>query len=561
MKKESYEKDLNQVFGALEDKNLVKGISLMETLIIKLFKRDVVSFNSVKQIHRLSKAIEKLDKDKRTYLRLRQLYGDKYEEVIACDIGVFIVETLLTDSRVKEKIGTVDVETLSNYLDGCLYEETDYSYHSAILKMENTAVSSGKTMYLKKDIGSENRYTLYMEYEYQIGKKDENACIIEHGLTNELWSHEHSVYANFCDFFGYIRYRPVLGKKEIERGKKIISVSEDGTLFLFDAEGKLWVKKKYERESVVPELTKESKFEILDGERLLLHRRNLREGISETPVLQRLIWSRGAIEIKEHLLSSRKLKYYVWERLVKRIISVETADSILAVLTSTATPLRFPEPFQIDTVKKTLERLMLCWSSGTNIELDTVRGFVDALGSREFVTSEMLSYYLYSYIEFITEMEKLSSWEAEKTYKRASELKECYVDYQMKLSFMLNRSAKKTFWTEPEGYVGFFDYKDGEMVKDFVAFSDTIEVEVTMDCLRKRANIKQLPGELRFDRFQNKYVIQWKSREKSIVSMLKKVLGTQKVIEFQEKEKDGENTRWEMLHDVEFYDALKKRKI
>lgn len=121
---------------------------------------------------------------------------------------------------------------------------------------------------------------------------------------------------------------------------------------------------------------------------------------------------------------------------------------------------------------------------------------------------------------------------------------------------MLNRCTKKKHWTEPEGCVGFFEYKNGELVRDLVTFSDA---EVTLDSFKKNTNSEKLSCELRFDRYKNKYVVTGK-KDKLVENVLRKTLGTSKEFEFNAKDKEQGDTRWEMLHDIEFYEALKKGK-
>jgi len=559
--KENYEKDLKKIFEVLSEKKLIKAVDLMGTLVVKLFKRNVVSFATVKKVRRLVKVVEKQENDKETYLRLRRLFGEDYEDKLAQDIGVFYARTLLDDSLIKEKIGNIDMPVLYHYLENRLYEENDYVYHAAIFRMENTAVLSGRTMYMKKDDDSDDRYSLYMEYEYQVSQKEENACIIEHGLTGELFCHENSVYSNFCDdFIGYMKYRPLIGSKEVVRDRKILQIAEDGNIFAFDAEGKLWVREKSGKESLIPEITNESKFEIVDGEKILLHRRDIKEGISESPVLLRLLRdSRGNLELKEYLMSKKYLKFYVWDCLIKRITSVEK-DSFLGILTSNATPLVFPEPFDIESVKATLEKLLAYWPSGSNTELDTALVFVDKLCSHELLSADTLANYLYTYIEFIDEMKRISTWEQERIYKRAIDLCEGYIDYQMKLSYILNRCTKKKLWTEPVGTVGYFNItSNGELIKDFVSFSDNIEVEITIDSFKKKSNPLCLPGQLTFDRYKNKYRVKWEAQTALVEKILRKALGTDKEFEFYGSEK--EDPHWQMKHDISFYNLIKEKKL
>jgi len=561
--KNSYEKDLEKVFDTLEEKRLLKAADLMEKLIVRLFKRDVVMFDSVKQVSHLVTAIKKQERDKASYLQHRKLYGNEYEEILARDIGTYFASILLEDRRVKEKIGNVDMATLCHYLSNRMYDEVDYNYQAAVIRMHNAAVQSGRIAYMKKDAGTENRYSLCLVYEYQIQDATECLCFIDHGMTGDLWSYDGSVYANYCDFTAYLKYQPLLGRKEVVRDREILTVTEDGTIFAFDSDGKLRVKKKYERERMIPELTRESDFEVVNGENLLLRRRYLKEGISETPVLLRLVWDHGEMEVKEYLLSKKNQANYVWDRLVKRITAAGSEDNLLAVLGSDATPLSVPEPFTVEAVKETLDRLGTFYPQGTNAELDTVCAFVKTLSENILLSSEFfLCAYLYTYVEFVEAMFDISAWERERVYKRAMDPGNGgYIDYQMKLSFLLNRCPKKPHWTVPEGYVGFFDFKNGELRKDFVGFSNADEVEITMDGLKKRTNREKYPGELRFDRFENSFIVKWDSKDKFIEGVLRKALGTRLKIEFETKENTQEMQKWEMLHDLEFFEAMKRGKL
>jgi len=558
--KDDYRKDLEQVFDTLEEKRLLKAADLMEKLIVRLFKRDVVMFDSVKQVSRLVTAVRKQERDKASYLQHRKLYGNKYEEILGRDIGTFFAIVLLKDPRVKAKIGNVDMATLCQYLSNRMYEDTDYNYQAAVTRMHNAAVHSGRVAYMKKDAGIENRYSLCLVYEYQI--QDATVCFIEHGMTGDLWNYDGSIFANYCDFTAYLKYEPLLARKEVVRDREILTVTEDGTIFAFDSNGKLWMKKKYERERIIPELTRESKFEVVNGENLLLHRRYLKEGISETPVLLRLVWDQGKMEVKEYLLSKKNQADYVWDRLLKRITAAGSEDNLLSVLGSNATPLSLPEPFTVEAVKETLDRLGTFYPQGTNAELEAVCAFVKTLSENVLLGSEFLNCYLYTYVEFVEAMLDISAWDPERIYKRAIDPGDGgYIDYQMKLSFLLNRCPKKPHWTVPEGYVGFFDFKNGELRKDFVGFSDADEVEITIDGLRKRTNREQYPGELRFDRFENRYIVKWDSKDKLIEGVLRRVLGTRLKIEFEAKENTQEIQKWEMLHDLEFFDAMKRGKL
>lgn len=563
--KDSYEKDLEKVFDMLEEKRLLKSVDLMEKLIVRLFKRDVVMFDSVKQVSRLVKAVKKQERDKASYLQHRKLYGNDYGEILARDIGTFFVRILLEDRRIKEKIGNVDMATLCHYLSNRMYDEVDYNYHAAVTRMHDAAVHSGRVAYMKKDAGTDNRYSLCLVYEYQI--QDETVCFIEHGMTGKLWSYDGSVYANYCDFTGYIKYQPLLGKKEIVRGREILTVTEDGTIFAFDSDGKLWAKKKYERERIIPELTRDSNFQVVDTSNIILHYRFLKESISETPVLLRLIWEQGKMKVKEYLLSKKNRADYVWDRLMKRITAAGSEDNLLSVLNSIATPLSVPEPFTVEAVKEALDKLTIYYPQGTNAELDSVCTFVNELSKNALLDTDFLLYYLYSYLEFVEAMFDISAWDSERIYKRALALGDGgYIDYQTKLSFVLNRCPKKPHMTVPEGYVGFFDFKDGELRQNFINFStfsdsDSDEAEITMDGLRKRTNSEHYPGELRFDRFENCFIVKWDSQDKLIERMLRKVLGTRLKIEFETKENSQEQQKWEMLHDLEFFDAMKRGKL
>jgi len=558
--KDDYRKDLEQVFDTLEEKRLLKAADLMEKLIVRLFKRDVVMFDSVKQVSRLVTAVRKQERDKASYLQHRKLYGNKYEEILGRDIGTFFAIVLLKDPRVKAKIGNVDMATLCQYLSNRMYEDTDYNYQAAVTRMHNAAVHSGRVAYMKKDAGIENRYSLCLVYVYQI--QDATVCFIEHGMTGDLWNYDGSIFANYCDFTAYLKYEPLLARKEVVRDREILTVTEDGTIFAFDSNGKLWMKKKYERERIIPELTRESKFEVVNGENLLLHRRYLKEGISETPVLLRLVWDQGKMEVKEYLLSKKNQADYVWDRLLKRITAAGSEDNLLSVLGSNATPLSLPEPFTVEAVKETLDRLGTFYPQGTNAELEAVCAFVKTLSENVLLGSEFLNCYLYTYVEFVEAMLDISAWDPERIYKRAIDPGDGgYIDYQMKLSFLLNRCPKKPHWTVPEGYVGFFDFKNGELRKDFVGFSNADEVEITMDGLKKRTNREKYPGELRFDRSENSYIGKWDSKDKFSEGVLRRVLGTRLKIEFEAKENTQEIQKWEMLHDLEFFDAMKRGKL